>query len=182
MNWQWWGMRSSLTPMISQHGFTIGGSWVKVSIPTNDVLAHLTSLFIFVLAPFHVTVVGVFRSTDSSIIVGFNGVVGFSALPKVLTTTDETPISGQWYAITIPSSSSPLYGTQHSSSSAWLFVSDQQQLQSREKWTVRIRSNDVYPISSAMTVEPDHIWAVPVKVTDALGNYEEDKLKKKVQY
>jgi hypothetical protein len=121
-------------------------------------------------------VAGAFRSTNSSIIVGFNGVVGFSAFPKVIATTNMTPIAGQWYAITIPSSSTPLYGTKHSSSSVWLFVSDQQQ-QSDEKWAVRIQSNDVYPISSAMSVEPDHIWTEPVKETDALGNCEEDKSK-----
>jgi hypothetical protein len=123
-------------------------------------------------------VVGAFRSTSSSIILGFNGVVGFSAFPKVIATTNETSIAGQWYAITIPSSSTPLYGTKHSSSSAWLFVSDQQQLQSDEKWALRIQSNEVYPISSAMSVEPDHIWTEPVKATDALGNCEEDKSKK----
>ncbi|KAI8333736.1 hypothetical protein BC941DRAFT_434331 [Chlamydoabsidia padenii] len=131
----------------------------------DDQSAWLYYWWLLGQAPSPITMIGAFQPRSTShIIIGFNGVVGFSALPKI--TTNSNNLTGNWYTINISSSSTPLYGMKHSSSSVWLFVPNETQ-QLDQDITVHIQSDDIYPVSSAMTVESGRLWKYPVKLIDS---------------
>jgi hypothetical protein len=123
--------------------------------------------------------VGAFQSQSTShLLLGFNGVVGFSSFPIVKTADGTTSVQGQWYAINTPHSPPSLYGTDSNSSSVWLFEPIPK-LPSMNGLVVQVESNDVYTISSSMTVASNVLWKERVRTVECLGNLEKKRCKAK---
>ncbi|CAO3597828.1 unnamed protein product [Absidia cylindrospora] len=141
----------------------------------DDQSAWLYYWWLMGKAPSPVTLVGAFRLQSTlHLLLGFNGVVGFSSFPTIKTKDGMTEIKGKWFAINPPHSPASLYGTTNSSSSVWFFEPNPDHpCASDDDLAVHVESNGVYPISSSMTVAPDVLWKEHIKTVECLDKVTE---------
>ncbi|CAO3630995.1 unnamed protein product [Cunninghamella echinulata] len=133
---------------------------IKPAIYTDpdDQSAWLYYWWLIGKAPSPVSILGAFRwENNSTVVIAFNDAVRFSAFPKVFDQNQQT-ILGNWYGISSSSSTPSITGC-----SLWSFIPENDKRQ-QQPMIIEMKSNSVYPVSSAMTIEQNTLWKQNVTV------------------
>ncbi|KAI8069171.1 hypothetical protein BC940DRAFT_366633 [Gongronella butleri] len=124
----------------------------------DDQSAWLYYWWLLGKAPSHVTLVGVYNVGDGNLLFVFNDMVRFSQFPTVLD-AQQHAVVGQWLPMETAISKASSY-TPGDSGAVWLFSVAPNAPQPA---SIAIHSNNVFPISSAMTMDTDKTWTNSIK-------------------